>query len=474
MVTSASKHHQDPAATGRVLEAGAVQGREWMLSKIRPDGYPFNLGLRIETGTFNHLTAQKTLDLLVERHEILRTTLRPMEGRLMQVIHAPGEYKSSFDFHDIVSLSDEAKLAFVKTAIGESIDLAFDFETGPLFRIKVIKISSTWYIIYLVFHHMIADLHSLSLLQDDIREIYNTTDKVKSLAGERIQYRRFSAELNELLNTPKGDKYRKFWKGCLERGIPMLDIIPKHRQEEYEKIYRRRAEEVKSKVFDLPYYDERFLGTAIRRYCLDTAGDMRYIFPREVFLKLTRYIGTGRHGLFALLAGSLLQAFKALSGQTDYVFEMPVLNRPSPAYNQTAGWLATGGLCRFDVSGDRTPGELLEHVDEQLYYMSRYSLYPYEAVFPGLTPAMGSRVPVFLSLSYLKQDTGISDEGIVFERSSGSGTYQDMALFFTFFNDLAVLDLAYNNLLFTAGEVHAILDAHLAFLDAFLSSESTY
>lgn len=457
-----------------MFDAGAVQCREWMLFKIRPDGYPFNLSLRIETDTFSHFAAQQTLNLLVERHEILRTTLRLVDGSLKQVIHDPAEFKVSFDLHDIAPLSEEAKRAFVDTVISESSGKAFDFETGPMFRIMVFKTSETRHIVYFEFHHMITDQHSLGVLLDDIREIYNATDKVRPLAGELIQYSRFSTDLNELLNTPKGDKYRKFWKGCLERGVPMLDIIPKLRQTEYEEIYRCRTEEVKSKVFELPYYDERFFGTAIRRYRMDDAGDMRYIFPREMFLKLSRYIRTGRHGLFALLAGSLLQAFKALSGQMEYVFELPVLNRPSPAYNQTVGWLSTGGLCRFEMSCDREPGELLEYVDEQLYYLSRYSLYPYEAVFPGLTPAMGSRVPVFLSLSYSKQDTGISDEGIIFERSSGSGTYQDMALFFTFYNDLVVLDLVYNNLLLTAGEVHAILDAHLAFLEAFLSSESTY
>jgi len=462
----------------RVLDAGAVQCREWMLTKIRSDGYPFNMPVSIETSTFNLDAAQKTLELLLQKHEILRTTLQVTNGCLQQVIHDAEDYKASFVYHDISRWSHTVRSGFVTRVITESSSAAFNFESGPLFRINVFRTAETRYFIFFVFHHMIVDQHSVGVLLEDVRAIYNMVDENGSTTAvfdEQVtQYSRFSAELNELLNTQKGDKYRKFWTACLQKGIPLLNIIDREKLDQYQEMYLRKAEEVKAKVFQLPCYDKRFLGTAIRRYSMEDAGDVRYIFPKAVFMKLSRYVESGRHGLLSLLTAGLLQAFKALSGQTEYVFEMTALNRPSPIYNKTVGWLSTGGLCRFDMACDRQVVELLEYVDENLYNLSKHSLYPYEAVLPANGQELGSRVPVFISLAYSRQHTGITEEGITIERSKGSGTYQDMAFFFTLYNDLMVLDLIYNNFLLTGEVARKILNAHMTCLEDILASENIY
>src|ERR1043165_7841620 len=84
-----------------VFDAGYVQRREWMLYKIRPDHYPFNVPYNLTVASFDRELVQKGLDRIVERHEILRTTLKAVDGRLKQVVHSPESYPVHLSFFDI-------------------------------------------------------------------------------------------------------------------------------------------------------------------------------------------------------------------------------------------------------------------------------------------------------------------------------------------------------------------------------------
>ena len=64
-----------------------AQQRLWFLNQLEPDSTPYNMPKAIRIfGRLNVEALQKTLDIIVDRHEMLRTTFSLVEGSPVQVI----------------------------------------------------------------------------------------------------------------------------------------------------------------------------------------------------------------------------------------------------------------------------------------------------------------------------------------------------------------------------------------------------
>ncbi|HEX2683108.1 MAG TPA: hypothetical protein VHL77_04215, partial [Ferruginibacter sp.] len=62
--------------------------------------------------------------------------------------------------------------------------------------------------------------------------------------------------------------------------------------------------------------------------------------------------------------------------------------------------------------------------------------------------------------------------GIIFTRSQGSGTYQDLGISFTRYNDSLTLKITFNNILFTTEFVERVILEHVISLRQLLSGSS--
>jgi Condensation domain len=463
--------NQKPAS--KLYDAGFVQRREWMLYKIRPDHYPLNIATDFIIDSFDPLVVQKVINLMVEKYEILRTTLRVVDGSLRQIIHDPDKFPVHFDYFDIKDKPEAEKFGSIKEKMNVFSNAPFNFEFGPAFRMVVFEITPKCFSIHFVFHHLISDEHSLKLFTNDLGEMQKLVSQNLPCTpvGDNIQYKKYSAFENELLETDKGDKHRKYWKETLVNGIPDLSIIDKSRLNKYNLQYLRRVDEVKEKINQLPCFDERFLPSVIRRYQSDAAGQIKLIFSHDLFKKIKKYKEERKNGLLALFVGGLLLTFHKLSGQTLFAFDIPGSSRANRDFQQTIGWLTSGGPCFFDIDGYFSTDLLLDYIDKQLYFLSKHCIYPFEAVGCGSMPPLGGRMPVFLTLSYASEDNNSDDNGIISHEPKGYHTFQDIAFFFTSFNNTVTLDIIYNNFLFNPELVEQIVEENLVALDGILNAD---
>ena len=108
------------------MPASAVQKRLWFVQQLLPTSaaYHMPLGLKF-TGDVNIAVLGSAINVLVARHEILRTNFTQVEGELMQSIHA--EREICVGIHQN-SESDEQRLSVYKELIAKP----FDFSEGPL------------------------------------------------------------------------------------------------------------------------------------------------------------------------------------------------------------------------------------------------------------------------------------------------------------------------------------------------------
>ena len=139
-----------------------LQERLWRrVQSGRP--YGLNVAMRwLVTGPLSPQTVQRALQVMVRRHEILRTYFREIDGVPRQVILAdlPVRLRSL----DLSTLGfDAARTRADEIARDEAMEL-MDLDTAPLFRTGLLRLGPDRAVLLLTFHAMIADGWSMGLL----------------------------------------------------------------------------------------------------------------------------------------------------------------------------------------------------------------------------------------------------------------------------------------------------------------------
>ena len=144
-----------PEGKGGVFPCTLMQERLW--SQVRA-GRPYGLNVAMRwlvTGRLTQDVAQRTLQALAGRHEVLRTCLREVDGVPKQVILAacPIKLRSI----DLTTLDADAAIARAEEiARAEAVEL-MDLGEAPLFRAGLLRLGPDRSILLLTFHATVAD-----------------------------------------------------------------------------------------------------------------------------------------------------------------------------------------------------------------------------------------------------------------------------------------------------------------------------
>src|SRR5689334_6238917 len=77
----------EPQSNADVFPASFAQQRLWFLSQLEPDSASYNTALAVRLrGPLNREATAQSLNEIVRRHEVLRTTFGEVDGELVQVI----------------------------------------------------------------------------------------------------------------------------------------------------------------------------------------------------------------------------------------------------------------------------------------------------------------------------------------------------------------------------------------------------
>jgi len=170
----------------------------------------FNLPLAM---IFEHeldlIRLEKAFRLLVQRHEILRTTFDFVEETPVQIVHDNIEFKLEYSVAENRGIND---------LINEFIR-PFDLGKGPLFRAGVIKLDENKYLLLFDIHHIIFDGTSLYILISELTDLYEG----KRPPVLKIQYKDFAAWQREH-GEEELKKLQEYWSGKFDGGIPLLNM----------------------------------------------------------------------------------------------------------------------------------------------------------------------------------------------------------------------------------------------------------
>ena len=116
-----------------ICPVSILQQQFWLIQQLAPDSaaYHIPLGFRIKGG-LDIPALEKSLNEIIKRHEIFRTTIDTVNGEPMQV--AAKERSADFTFKDLrCSLKSKADGQIVEIINGE-VARPFNLKRGPLLR----------------------------------------------------------------------------------------------------------------------------------------------------------------------------------------------------------------------------------------------------------------------------------------------------------------------------------------------------
>ena len=200
-----------PLARGPQLPLSFAQERMWFIEQLEPNSPVHNIPAVFRlTGSLNVAVLEKSLNALVARHEVLRSSFAAAGGQPIQVL-AP-HVSVSLPVVDLRGQPDAARGA--ETLITSEVQRPFQLFRGPLLRARLLRLTDTEYLFVLVTHHLVFDGLSTQILLRDLSALYESfsAGRAPLLPPLPIQYADFARWQREWLRTDVLAEHLTYWK----------------------------------------------------------------------------------------------------------------------------------------------------------------------------------------------------------------------------------------------------------------------
>ncbi len=359
---------------GHVFPMSKAQERMWFLCQLTPGSPAYNNPIALRATVLNDWDLQvfeRSLNDLIRRHEIFRTTFDFIDGRAVQIIH--DHMPIGIDYLDFRELSPERqhdRAIQVAVAAGRH---AFDLKTGPLLVVKIIQLSEKDYMLLFTPHHIISDGWSNAMFSKELSVIYDalTSNHPVELDASRLQYADYALWEQQWLTSPSYQAHLRFWKKQFADAVEPLQLPT-----------------------DFP-----------RPANLSFAGAMQTARLNPQVAKGVRALAQQAN---VTMFNILLAAFKVLlfryTGQSDLVVGTPVANRGQKAAQQMYGLFLNTLALRTQPVGDMPFADFLQQVRTVSQQALQYQQMPFEKLVDELHLKRDLAAPPLFQVMFVHQN----------------------------------------------------------------------
>lgn len=330
-------------------------------------------------GELDESRLENALQLLIRRHESLRTSFHLVDGEPMQKIHRDIAFRITRH-----TLQENELYPYLR-----SLTQPFDLAQAPLLRIHLIRVespaceqSSRRLVLYMDIHHIIADGRSMEILMEEFVQVYIGAE----LSKIELQYRDFAVWQHERLHTAEMGHnndlmvQKMYWFEQFQEEIPALQ---------------------------LPLDHPRPPVQTYRGDCMALNLDPELTRKLEVLAE--------RQGvtLYMLLLAVYSVFLSRYSGQNDLVIGTPIAGRKHPATQNIFGMFVNTLAIRMQPQWQQSFVEYLQNVKGQMLHAYEHQEYPFEWLVDQLNlPRDLSRNPVFDTMFDLQNWEGVHGQEI--------------------------------------------------------------
>lgn len=273
---------------------------------------------------------EEAVNLIVQRHESLRTAFMGGAEELRQVIYP--SLHVSVPVLDLRTMPLRERLSEVDRLILSQRNTRFDLTQPPLVRASILRVDDAEYVLLVAMHHIVSDAWSRNIFLAEMAAVYRQLmaggDPSTAVADLPIQYRdHVTAALHDL--DVNAQRKLDFWKREL-RDLPERLELAGARSRDSINDYSRGAHQ-----FSLPADD------------------------------LERLLALGRHRqatLFMMLMAAYTTVLAQRSGTRDIVVSTMLAGRDRSEYEPLIGLFAQPTSIRTRLDEAETFVELVDHV----------------------------------------------------------------------------------------------------------------
>ncbi|RAM53526.1 MAG: non-ribosomal peptide synthetase [Hapalosiphonaceae cyanobacterium JJU2] len=376
----------------------------WFINQLNPDTPTYNIPIVIQfIGCVNLAVLEDSLNEIIRRHEVLRTSFTVVDGQPVQIINQA--VPLTLAVQDLRSLSENERNSTAQRLATELAQQPFDLSVQSLLRAKILQLNDNFYHLIVSFHHIIADGCSIGVFIKELTALYKAFSggELSPLAELPIQYKDFVNWQQQWLNC-ESDRIQPlltYWKQKLSGELPVLNLPTDRPRSSVQTFKGAQAKLILS---------------------LNLTKELK---------KLSRQQGV-------TLFMTLLTAFKILlyryTGQTDILVGSPIANRNRAEIESLIGFFVNVLVLRTDLSDDLSFQELLARVKSTALGAYVHQDLPFEKLVEELQPNRDlSYNPLFQVMFVLqnvpKPNLSLSDVSVSYEELYNGTSKFDLTLF---------------------------------------------
>jgi surfactin family lipopeptide synthetase A len=343
-----------PVSREEPIPLSSAQEQLWFLSQLEGGNAAYNMSAALRfSGHLRPEALEHSLNAIIARHEILRTTFVVENGRPVQKI-AP-TLKLMLPVTEIQAAPESTQTAEIDKLALEDAQQPFDLANGPLLRAMLLRAGPTEHVLVLTMHHIISDGWSLGLFLQEMMPLYQAAVQQESAALPTlpVQYADFAHWQQKWLQSEAARQQLAYWRQQLAGEVPVLELPADHPRPS-QQTFRGATQ-----TFTLP---------------VETLNALKTLSQQEGATVFT----------------VLLTVFKTLlyryTGQDDLIVGTPVATRQHPEIQRLIGYFVNPLVLRTDCSGNPTFRALLRRVRTVMTATQTHQDFPFERLVAELHP----------------------------------------------------------------------------------------
>ncbi len=338
--------------------ASFAQQGLWYIDQVNPHSTTYNLFSTLHIrAAVNRDALARSLQAIIQRHEVLRTIFVAHEGQLMQLILPQLEIPLAVV--DLEFLPETKRQTEMLRLANAEVQKPFDLAHGPLLCTTLFQLGAQEYLLLLTIHHIIYDGWSANVFFRELAENYHAylKDQPAVLPELSVQYADFSVWQREWLQDERLDEQLAYWKQQLA-GTPAILELPTDRPRPTISTFR---------------------------------GSQRLFQFSKSLTEAIKALSRQEHvSLFTTLVASFQTLLYRYTGQDDLLLGTDTANRTQAGTEDLIGFFVNTVVLRTDLSGNPTFHELLGRVREVILEAYAHQDMPIEFLARELRPDRSS------------------------------------------------------------------------------------
>ncbi|MCL6588809.1 MAG: SDR family NAD(P)-dependent oxidoreductase [Firmicutes bacterium] len=366
------KRGGEPTVSLAANEAGEydlsdLQQGIWLIQNSYPEMTGYNVPIQFDFSPLDLPKLKKTMDLLINRHEVLRTIIREKDGIPRQIILDQVSY--AVEVSDLsAQVQDETQVRqLLDSLVQERNRQAIDI-TKPLAKVEVFKLAPEKYRFYLSLHHIMLDGWSTELFYNEFMEIYQAylNGREPQLKPLKLRYVDCVRRQQEWLDSEDAKEAGQYWLRELAKPLPVLNLPVDFKRQSLQ-------------TFNGAYLEAKF--------------------SREDTLKLKKLAREWNITMHTLFCAAYFVLLHKITTDRDIIIGVPFAGRDAQELEQVMGLFINMVCIRVNFNQVATFKELAAYVRDKSLRAYENGRYPFNRLVQKINPERDpGRNPLFSTI----------------------------------------------------------------------------